>query len=108
MNGPMPVSDADGPTHWPQPEGEPLPLGDIIISVPQAARQAGEQGVALHREIALLLVHGALHLLGHDHLDTEPREEMQALERGALTGLFGGNSGPFGFTRNPPPLMGEG
>ena len=47
--------------------------------------------MALHREIALLLVHGALHLLGHDHLDTEPREEMQALERGALTGLFEGN-----------------
>lgn len=84
-------SGADWPTHWPQPEGEPLPFGDIIISVPQAARQAREQGVALHREVALLLVHGTLHLLGHDHLDAEPREEMQALEQGALTGLFEGN-----------------
>ena len=101
-------SGADRPTHWPQPEGEPLPLGDIIISVPQATRQAGEQGVALHREIALLLVHGALHLLGHDHLDAEPREEMQALEQRALTGLFEGNSGPFGFTRNPLSLDGRG
>ena len=64
--------------------------------------------MALHREIALLLVHGALHLLGHDHLDTEPREEMQALEQGALTGLFEGNSGPFGFTRNPLSLDGRG
>ena len=88
-----PAADAgaDWPTHWPQPEGEPLPLGDIIISVPQAARQAGEQVVALHREIALLLVHGALHLLGHDHMDDAPRIVMQALERVALAALFEGN-----------------
>ena len=76
---------------FPIPDGETPPLGDIVISIPQAARQAGEQGVPLHREVALLLVHGALHLLGHDHLDDAPRAEMQALEQAALARIFEGN-----------------
>ena len=76
---------------FPIPEDEPPPLGDIVISIPQAARQAGEQGVPLHREVALLLVHGALHLLGHDHLDDAPRADMQALEHAALTRIFEGS-----------------
>ena len=76
---------------FPIPEDEPPPLGDIVISIPQAARQAGEQGVPLHRELALLLVHGALHLLGHDHLDDAPQAEMQALEQAALIRIFEGN-----------------
>jgi probable rRNA maturation factor len=76
---------------FPMPENEPPPLGDIVISIPQAARQAAEQGVPLNREVALLLVHGALHLLGHDHSDEDPRAEMQALERAALKMLFGGD-----------------
>ena len=76
---------------FPIPDGEPPPLGDIVISIPQAARQAGEQGVPLHREVALLLVHGALHLLGHDHLDDAPRADMQALEQAALARIFEGN-----------------
>ena len=76
---------------FPMPENEPPPLGDIVISIPQAARQAAEQGVPLHQEVALLLVHGALHLLGHDHLDDAPRAAMQELERAALRMLFGGD-----------------
>jgi len=43
------------------------PLGDIVISVPQAARQARAAGHSLPREIRLLLLHGYLHLLGYDH-----------------------------------------
>ncbi len=42
-------------------------LGDIVISVPRAARQAREAGYALDRELRLLVIHGWLHLLGHDH-----------------------------------------
>lgn len=46
----------------------PLPeLGDIVISIPQAIRQAGEYGVTLSEELARLLVHGVVHLLGYDH-----------------------------------------
>lgn len=46
---------------------QPEFLGDIIISVPVAAKQAREAGHSLAREIELLLVHGLLHLLGYDH-----------------------------------------
>ena len=42
-------------------------LGDIVISVPQAARQAREAGHALSQELRVLIVHGWLHLLGYDH-----------------------------------------
>lgn len=74
---------------WPMHDEEPPPLGDIVVSVEQAARQAESQGVPLQRELALLIVHGALHLLGHDHYEDDERETMQALERAALAGLFG-------------------
>ena len=78
-----------GPDFFPLPDGEPPPLGDIAISLPQARRQAEAAGVPLKRELALLLVHGALHLLGHDHYDHAERAAMQALERAALADLFG-------------------
>ena len=48
-------------------------LGDIAVSVEQAARQAEAAGHSLEREVALLTVHGVLHLLGFDH--AEPKEE---------------------------------
>ena len=79
----------DHPAHFPIPDDEPPPLGDIVISLPQAARQAAAQSVPLCRELALLLVHGALHLLGHDHYDDDERAEMQRLERLALDAVFG-------------------
>ena len=60
----------------PGPDG--WPLGDVAISVPQAARQAAAQGHALARELRLLILHGALHCLGHDH-ETDGGE-MAALE----------------------------
>ena len=48
-------------------EIRPELLGDIVISVPQADRQARKAGHTLAREIERLLVHGLLHLLGYDH-----------------------------------------
>ena len=42
-------------------------LGDVVISVPQARRQAAREGRSLSRELRLLLLHGYLHLLGYDH-----------------------------------------
>ncbi len=79
----------DWPSVFALPDGEPPPLGDIVISVPQAIRQAEAQGVPLIRELALLIVHGALHLFGHDHYDDGERAEMQRLERAALALVFG-------------------
>ena len=85
--------EGDYPAHFPIPDDEPPPLGDIVMSLPQAARQAAEQGVPLCRELALLLVHGALHLMGHDHYDEGERAEMQRLERRALSAIFGPSEG---------------
>jgi probable rRNA maturation factor len=53
-------------------------LGDIVISVPYAARQAKRRGESTAREIDRLLLHGFLHLLGYDHETDEG--EMDALE----------------------------
>jgi len=57
-------------------EGEPLYLGDIIISVETAQEQAVENGHSLTQELAWLAVHGLLHLLGWDHPDEKTLEEM--------------------------------
>ncbi len=48
------------------PDGS-RPLGEIVISVPQAARQAAKEGHSLSREMRVLVIHGYLHLLGYDH-----------------------------------------
>lgn len=53
----------------PLPAGEPLPLGDIIISIETAQRQAQRQGHSLATELQWLASHGLLHLLGWDHPD---------------------------------------
>jgi len=49
------------------PHIQPEMLGDIVISLPVAARQAAEAGHPLSVELERLLVHGLLHLLGYDH-----------------------------------------
>lgn len=64
----------------PPPPGQPRLLGDVVISLDTAVRQAEEQGHGLLREVAWLISHGVLHLLGHDHPDPEARERMKALE----------------------------
>jgi probable rRNA maturation factor len=57
---------------------EGLRLGDVVISVEQAARQAGEHGLSFDREVAQLILHGVLHLCGYDHETDEG--EMNRLE----------------------------
>ena len=69
------------------PPDEPSPLGEVIVSYPQAKRQAEERGVRLEHELALLVVHGVLHLAGHDHLKLQETKLMQSLERAALAKL---------------------
>jgi probable rRNA maturation factor len=64
---------------------QPALLGDIVIAVPVAVRQAREQGHSLHREIERLLVHGLLHLLGYDHeRDGKEAERMRRKEQRLL------------------------
>lgn len=67
-------------------------LGDIVISLETAARQAEEYNHSLERELAFLTVHGMLHLLGYDHEREEDRCEMRSEEEHVLSLL--------GITRN--------
>lgn len=57
-------------------------LGDVVISVPRAAKQADEQGHPVQDELAKLLIHGILHLLGYDHeRDAPEARRMRRKER---------------------------
>jgi probable rRNA maturation factor len=56
-------------------------LGDIVISVDTARRQAADYDASIEREVQRLLIHGVLHLLGHDHLEPAERAAMEAEER---------------------------
>jgi probable rRNA maturation factor len=66
------------------PETGEVVLGDIVLSLPAAARQAAEYGHSLAREAAYLAVHGALHLLGYDHEAEDEGELMRKLEEAVL------------------------
>jgi len=59
-------------------------LGEVIISYPQAAEQAREQGHSVNEELALLIVHGILHLLGYDHQQPEEEKRMRGREQELL------------------------
>lgn len=56
-------------------------LGDVVISVDTARRQAADYDAPLQRELYRLLIHGLLHLTGHDHLDAPDRKLMRREER---------------------------
>ena len=76
-----PTTDG-GPIQNPKSKVQnPLVLGDVVISVETAARQADTHGVSLGQELELLVTHGILHLLGYDDMTDEGAEEMQARER---------------------------
>ena len=59
-------------------------LGEVIISYPRAVEQAREQGHSPKRELALLVIHGILHLLGYDHEEPEEEAEMRTREKELL------------------------
>jgi len=56
-------------------------LGDVVISVDTARRQAADYDAPLQNEINRLLIHGLLHVLGHDHHESAERDAMEAEER---------------------------
>jgi probable rRNA maturation factor len=62
-------------------------LGDIVIAFETASREASEAGRPLRDHVAHLLVHGFLHLTGHDHTGAAEAETMEALERAILSRL---------------------
>ncbi len=69
------------------PPGQPVLLGDVVISLDTAERQAREAGRSLAGEVAWLISHGVLHLLGFDHPTPKARARMKALEDRVLARL---------------------
>ena len=69
------VTPPDGITH----------LGEVIISYPQAVTQAEEHRHPIQREIAILIIHGVLHLLGYEHDKPEPKRLMSTREKEILS-----------------------
>lgn len=69
------------------PETGELMLGDIMISVERAKRQAKEYGHSIRREICFLTAHSMLHLFGYDHEDDEERECMEQRQERILQSL---------------------
>src|SRR3984893_14910365 len=66
------------------PEPGPAMLGDIVLCPEFAAEQAAAAGHSLGHELALLTIHGVLHLLGYDHAEPDEEKEMFALQRRLL------------------------
>ena len=79
--GPPPPGDFDFVT----PPGAQPGLGEIIISYPQAVRQAVESGHEVAHELSALLVHGVLHLLGYDHMEPDDEAAMKEMESAVLS-----------------------
>ncbi len=63
-------------------------LGDIAISIPQTKRQAEEKNLPFNRELAMLAIHGTLHLLGYDHATPDEERIMFGKTDDALDELF--------------------
>jgi probable rRNA maturation factor len=70
-----------------QPPDAPTQLGDIAVSYPRVERQAEELGHSPEKELAWLIIHGTLQLLGYTHDADEDAARMEALEQVALRSL---------------------
>ncbi len=76
-------------------DGPPVMLGDIELGHETCAREADEKGISLAHHAAHLIVHGLLHLAGHDHVHSEEQAEaMEDLETAALAKM--GIADPYG------------
>jgi probable rRNA maturation factor len=88
--GRWPDASTTGPDRAPvEPDDAPLLLGDVVICPAVAARNAPEHAGTVEDELALLVVHGVLHVLGMDHAELDDRQLMQAKERELLTRFHG-------------------
>ena len=75
------------PSDETDPESGNRYLGDILISVQRAAEQAKAVGHAVEAEVQLLVVHGVLHLLGHDHAEAGEKAKMWQAQGEILSAL---------------------
>ena len=84
---PTNVLSFPAPPGLPTPEGEPKFLGDIVLASGIVAQEAADQGKDFKIHTAHLIVHGMMHLLGHDHQSDAEAERMEAKEIRILRGL---------------------
>ena len=88
----LPELTADGkagPVVFTTPPDGVLHLGEVVISYPQAIVQAQEQQHSARRELAILIIHGVLHLLGYDHAEPKLKRQMKERETEILSRLEG-------------------
>lgn len=86
----------------PHPDHDDMPtlLGDVIVCPAVAARQAPTHAGTIDDELALLIVHGILHVLGHDHDTEEATASMRKREVEILSGHHWGGPAPAGFRQD--------
>lgn len=80
------------------PADQPVLLGDIVICPEVARDQAVDHAGTLDDELALLVVHGLLHLVGHDHGEPQEARTMRTAERDLLERFHWMGSAPVGFS----------
>ncbi len=79
-----PDTGGRGPGSANEPSDPPIVLGDVVVCPTVAARQAPTHAATVDDELALLVVHGVLHLLNYDHADEGEAASMQRRERELL------------------------
>ena len=92
-----------GPDRSPPDPGDmPLLLGDVVICPAVAAAQAPDHAGTVDDELALLVVHGVLHVLGYDHAEPDETAAMRARELALLQEYHWGGEVPAGFRQDQP------
>jgi probable rRNA maturation factor len=93
-----PTSGHSGPDRPPpDPSDQPLLLGDVVVCPAVAERQAADHAGTYEDEVALLVVHGILHVLGHDHAEPNEMALMRRRELELLESLHWHGTAPEGF-----------
>lgn len=87
QDDPVEVDEDEGASQFPLVSDGVEHLGEVIISCPQASRQAEAAAHSLSREITILIIHGVLHLLGFDHEEETEAQVMEKYEADILLAL---------------------
>ncbi len=88
MQDELPSEDGEDFSFIAPPDGIKQ-LGEVIISFQQAVIQAEQHQHSVKKEVAVLAIHGVLHLLGYDHMEDDEADIMEAREKAILESLWG-------------------
>lgn len=86
---PLATGESEASSPFVQPPDGVLHLGEVIVSYPQAVIQAEEHQHSVKREMAILIIHGVLHLLGYEHDKPELERQMKTREKEILSCIEG-------------------